>query len=210
MIRDLLTKYLNENKYDKIIAHLPREILEFTKDILGKPDITCIDEPTSDKSLDKLLQTLKKNVSKYDQVKFSDRAKDDIEGFASYQFGKKIAEKLLKGCTIRGKYPNQKIMHNDTQVGMVVEERGLISLTLNGAERLVNLGKYWVEIYNDFTLKGSVFAPGIKDADDGIRIGDEVIILKEGKMCAVGVANMNGSEMKESSYGEAVKVRHIA
>jgi len=210
MIRDLLTNYLNANKYDTIIAHLPREILEFTEDILKKPDITCIDDPTSDKSLDKLLQTLKKNVNKYDKVKFSDRAKEDVKGFASYQFGKKIAEKLLKDCVIRGKYPNQKITHNDTQLGMVIEERGLISLTLNGAERLVDSGKYWVEIYDDFILKGSVFAPGIKDADDGIRINDEVIITKKGKLCAIGVAQMNGKEMKESLHGEAVKVRHIA
>ena len=131
-----------------------------------------------------------------------------MQGLASYQFGKKTAEQLLKNCKIRGKYPYQKIMQNSNQLGMLTEERGLISLTINGAEIIVKTKKYWVKIFDDFTLKGSVFAPGVKDADEGIRIGDEVIVIKNNKLCAVGVAQMNGEEMKESTHGEAVKVRH--
>jgi predicted RNA-binding protein (TIGR00451 family) len=53
-----------------------------------------------------------------------------------------------------------------------------------------------------------VFAPGVKNADESIRIGDEVIIMKNMMLCAVGVALMNGKEMVESSHGEAVKIRH--
>ena len=78
-----------------------------------------------------------------------------------------------------------------------------------GDGRITKSKKYWVEIYDNFKLKGSVLAPGVKDADDGIRVGDEVIVIKNYIFCAVGVAQMNGEEMKKSSYGEAVKVRHI-
>jgi len=209
MIRNLLAEFLKKNKYAKIISHLPKEIMEFTQDILEKPDVTCIDNPTSDKSLEELSKTLKKNVKNYEKVKPQKRAKEDILSLASYQFGNKIAEKLLKDCVIKGKYPYQKIMHDNTQLGMITEERGFISLTIDGAERIMTSGKYWVEIYDDFTLKGSVFAPGVKDADSNIRIGDEVIVIQKEKLCAVGVAQMNGEEMKESTYGEAVKVRHI-
>jgi len=41
-----------------------------------------------------------------------------------------------------------------------------------------------------------------------IRVGDEVIVIKNNKLCAVGVAQMNGDEIKKSLHGEAVKVRH--
>ncbi len=208
MIREMLKDYLKINKYDKIIVHLPTSITKFIEDILEKPYITCMDDPTSKESLDKLLTVLKKNVKNYDKVKPQERAKEDMKGFASYQFGKKIAEKLLKDCIIKGKYPYKKIMYKNTQLGMVTEERGLISLTINGAERVVKSKKYWVEIYDDFTLRGSVFAPGVKDVDDDIRIGDEAVVLKNNKLCAVGVAQMSGDEMKKSSHGEAVKVRH--
>jgi len=53
-----------------------------------------------------------------------------------------------------------------------------------------------------------VFAPGIIDADESIRINDEVVIMKNNNLCAVGVAQMNGNEMRESTNGEAVKIRH--
>ena len=208
MIRTLLTTYLKTNKYDKIISHLPKGIMDFVEDLLKNPEKTCIDRPTSDKSLEKLSKVLKKTVNDYDLVKPQTRLVNDMQGFASYQFGKKTAEQLLKDCSIGGRYPYQKIMHNNTQLGMVTKERGLISLTINGAKIIAKSKKYWVKIYDDFTLKGSVFAPGVKDADEGIRIGDEVVVIKNSKLCAVGVAQMNGDEMKESSHGEAVKVRH--
>ncbi len=208
MIRDLLVKYLDINKYELIIAHLPANIMQFIEDILENSYNTCIDNPTSKKSLDKLSSTLKKKVNLFDKIKSQKRLREDLQGFASYQFGRKTAEKLLKDCIIKGKYPYQKIMHNNTQLGMIIKERGLVSLTINGAERVAKSKEYWVEIYDDFTLKGSVFAPGVKDADKMIRVGDEVIVIKNNKLCAVGVAQMNGDEIKKSLHGEAVKVRH--
>ena len=65
-----------------------------------------------------------------------------------------------------------------------------------------------MDIFDDFEIIGSVFAPGVKDADENIRIGDEVVVTKKGRVCGVGVAQMNGEEMKELTYGEAVKIRH--
>ena len=65
-----------------------------------------------------------------------------------------------------------------------------------------------MEIYNDFELKGSVFSPGVKNADEKIRIGDEVIVLQNDELKGVGVAMMNGEEMIDSTYGMAVNVRH--
>ncbi len=147
-------------------------------------------------------------TSRYDVVKSSKRVYENMKALASYQFGRKIAEKLLKNCKIKGRYPYQKIIDDNKQLGMVTKERGLISLTMEGARKIANSGKYWVEIHDDFTLKGSVFAPGIKDADESIRIGDEVIVLKNNKTCGVGVAQMNGNEMRETKRGEAVKIRH--
>ena len=75
---------------------------------------------------------------------------------------------------------------------------------------LVSSKKYWVEIFDDFKLKGSLFAPGVKESDENIRVGDEVIVLQKGKLQGVGVAMMNGEEMKELSHGEAIKIRHKA
>jgi len=144
----------------------------------------------------------------FPKVSRSQRNLENITKLAGYQFGNDIAKQLLKSCTIQGKYPYQKIKRNSTQLGMITEERGYISLTLEGAKQLVKTGAYWVNIFDDFTLKGSVFAPGVKDADASIRIGDEVVVLQNSTLCAVGVAVMNGEEMKNLKQGEAVKIRH--
>jgi len=210
MIRELLQKYLKINIYDKVIVHLPKAIREFTEDIFKHAVFTCIDHsPTSKKSLDNLSNVLKEESDTYTKIMFSNRKKENVKSLASYQFESKIAESLLKDCEIKGRYPNLRIMYKNKQLGMITQERGLISLTLDGGQIIAKSGKYWVEIYDDFTLKGYVFAPGIKNTDETIRIADEVVVLRNKKLCAVGVAIMNGREMKESLHGEAVKTRHI-
>jgi archaeosine synthase len=189
--------------------HLPKVMQEFIADLFTDPISTCIDSPTSEESLNQLSQVLQRKTQTLRWVQPARRILENIKSLACYQFGIPLAEHLLNHSTIRGKYPYLKIMDKDTQLGMITEERGLISLTLEGAERLDNAESYWVEIYDDFKLKGSVFAPGVKDADESIRIGDEVIIRQHGKLCGVGVTLMNGKEMKGLHHGEAVKLRHL-
>jgi len=208
MIRTILQLYLQKNAYDTMIMHIPRAMQQFVADLLKNPVSTCIDSPTSAESLDELSNVLQKTTCMHKRVEPSQRAYESIKALACYQMSKPLAERLLKDCTIRGKYPYQKIMQKNTQLGIVTEERGLISLTMEGGERLAEADQYWVEIFDDFTLKGSVFAPGVKNADESIRIGDEVLIRKNKKLCGVGVALMNGKEMVESRHGEAVKMRH--
>jgi archaeosine synthase len=53
-----------------------------------------------------------------------------------------------------------------------------------------------------------LLAPGVVDADEQIRPGDEVIIVGE-KAFGVGRARMSGWEMRESQRGVAVEIRHI-
>ena len=57
-------------------------------------------------------------------------------------------------------------------------------------------------------MKGNLFAIGVMKADPSIRIGDEAIIMLNGKVKAVGVAMMSGREMMELNRGIAVRVRH--
>jgi archaeosine synthase len=208
MIRTLLQKYLQKNTYDATVMHIPPGMQTFVSDLLKNPQITCIDSPTSAESLTALSNVLQELTMRYDRVKSQRRVYENITSLACYQFGPVLAKLLMKDCTIRGKYPFQKIMDGTMQLGMLTEERGLLSLTMDGANRLGETEHYWVEISDDFTLKGSVFAPGIDDADESIRIGDEVLVKKKDQLCGVGVALMNGKEMTESMHGEAVKIRH--
>ncbi len=90
---------------------------------------------------------------------------------------------------------------------MLTPDRGMISLTLEGGEALMGKGIGQIEI-GDFELKGNLFAVGIISADESIRPGDEVIMIHNGRLEGVGVANMSGTEMSDAKRGEAVRVRH--
>lgn len=208
MIRTILQKYLQKNTYESILIHLTPSMQVFVNDIFKDPSITCSDAPTSAESLSALSEELQRTTQQFPRIKPQQRFYENVNSLASYQFGPALAKVLLQNATITGKYPYQKIMDRKTQLGMITEERGYISLTMAGAERLRDTDHYWVEIHDDFILKGSVFAPGIKQADPLIRIGDEVLVKKNNMLCGVGVALMNGAEMTQATQGESIKIRH--
>ena len=209
LIKTLLIDYLSKNRYDKIIVHLPKEITCFLKDVIKNPLITCVDNPVSDESLEKLKITLQESILGFEKIDRYERIKHNLESVACYQFGKNIGKKLLKNTKIYGKYPVLKIMENNNQIGVLTKDHGFISLTFAGAKKIESFKKYWVEIADDFIPKGSILAPGILNSDENIRIGDEVLIFRNKKLVGVGTAVMNGANMKKSGYGEAVKIRHV-
>ncbi|MCD6188629.1 MAG: RNA-binding protein [Thermococcus sp.] len=73
----------------------------------------------------------------------------------------------------------------------VVVDQGAVPYILNGAD---------------------VMAPGIVDADEGIKEGDFVFVVEEeyGRPLAIGIALMDGKTMKEKTKGKAVKIIHHA
>ncbi len=208
MIRTMIKQYLEKNTYDHCIIHLPENVQEFIVDLFPSYTITCCDTPTSAESLNKLKTTLKQKISSYKQLSVQQRTWENVFSMASYQFGSQLAKNLLDPCTIRGKHPYYKLITKKTQLGMITSPREMISLTLNGAKLFTVDSKYTVTIANDFNLIGSVFAPGVIDADETIRIGDEVVVVQKKSIIGVGVAQMNGAQMKQLTRGEAVKIRH--
>ncbi len=210
MITTLMRSYLKKNQYTHIIVHLPDPLKTIIKKIIPSARLTCSDNhTTSTESLSNLSQELKDICDNKKNVKKSTRIWEHVSTIASFQFGEASAKKLCKNTTVHGRYPYYKIMNNNAQqLGMISSPTGMISLTLQGGERIFQSKQYYVTLYNDFDLKGSVFAPGVKNADDRIRRGDEVFITQDSRVCGVGRAVMTGEEMMERTSGEAIKVRH--
>jgi archaeosine synthase len=205
LVNNALQSFLKNNEYDVIISHLPNNMAEF----LEIEAISTGSRPpvTSSESIQQLSDTIRDATASYPRIDLSQRLLENFICVLSYQFGKQAAYMLAKDCVIKGRPPFYKLFYRDYQLGMITPERGLVSLTLQGATRLAELHTYWVEI-DDFFPHGSVFAVGVKDADEGIRIGDEVVVVSDGDVRAVGTALMNSAEMIESNRGEAIKIRH--
>ncbi len=204
MIINQLKSLLDKGTYKKIISHLPPD-MEFVNEEIECIDTTHGQHPTSSKAINELNDTLKEILG-IKNKKIQRYLNENIASFCRFQFGEG-GEDLLDGANIKGKYPWYKIISDETQRGMLVPERGLISLTLEGAEIIKEKEINQVMI-DDFRPKGSIFAVGIKDADKTIIPGEETVVIHEDELRGVGPAVMSGDEMVEAERGEAIKLRH--
>jgi len=205
LILEQLNHVIDKGSYEHVISHLPPD-MGFVKQ-----NVDCIDTVSQVYHLDKdALDRLRDEINSLDEGNDMSVKRflwQNIRSLAIFQFGVKAGKELLKDSYIKGRYPEYRIMEDGTQLGMLVSERGLISLTIEGAEKILETGEYQAEI-DDFRPKGSVFAVGVKDADEKIHPEDEVILVHDGELRGVGPASMSGVEMMDAERGEAVRVRH--
>ena len=209
MIRKMVGDLIAQG-YDKVICHLGEdyELVEG----LAEMECTVVGDPTSPKSLENLDKALRAAAKGMETVDYLVDRNNLARGLLEFQFGRDIADLLMDGDTYAiGKFPYWKFIREvdgkKIQMGMMTPERGMVSLTLEGAEVLAKVGYATVEIM-DFELKGNLFAVGVVRADPRIRIGDEAVIVCNGEVRGVGVAEMCGREMTDLKRGIAVKVRH--
>ncbi|AMK14175.1 archaeosine tRNA-ribosyltransferase type 2 [methanogenic archaeon mixed culture ISO4-G1] len=210
MIRRMVGDIIAQG-WDSVICHLGEdyELVE------GLADMTCtvVGDSTSPASLQNLDKALREATKGMEPVDYMIDRNAQMFNMLSFQFGRRWAELLMDENTYAiGKFPYYKLFredadHKKTQLGMFTPERGGVSLTLEGAQILVDGGYPAIEIM-DFEMKGNLFAVGVVKADPSIHVGDEAIAVCNGRVRAVGVAAMCGREMTDLKRGIAVKTRH--
>ncbi|MGM0591377.1 MAG: archaeosine synthase subunit alpha [Halobacteriota archaeon] len=207
----VLRRYLERNEYSRVIAHVPdegyRDICERVESALGLDfEYTVVDHPTTTESLANLMSTLD------GELKYSKREREHntVRALADYQFGPDAGDALFDDVRTTARYPKLQVRDADgEQLATMVPQYGVLSFTLAGARRWVDSDAPTKRVDIDgFVPHGSVLAPGVVDASEDIRVGDEVVV--EGpKAFAVGRAEMSGQEMVESTRGIAVEIRHV-
>jgi len=204
MIRIAVSKLL-EFEYDHVISHLG----DTTELIRGLTDLTetCVGDPTSPASLRNLEDAIADAAAGMDKCGYHQDRQNSMRSVLRFQFGKEAADILMENTDVIGKSPYWKMHSGKKQIGMLTPERGMVSLTTDGAERLAKARINVIEM-NDFELKGNLFAVGVLKADHSLRIGDEAVVTVNRELRAVGVATMPGEEMERLSRGIAVKIRH--
>jgi 7-cyano-7-deazaguanine tRNA-ribosyltransferase len=142
-----------------------------------------------------------------------------IRGIADYQFGPGSGAALFPGDIKIERSRNtgkiRLITLNDTLLASLRPNDGLFTLTIAGAERLVSGAEVrdsMVTVLDDmaeYISKGrNVMAKHVVEAGDGVRPGDEVIVLDSKKrVLAVGRALLNCEEMLAFGIGVAVRTR---
>ena len=195
-----LDAYLEKNRYARIVAHLEGELEQIVKD--HGIDAVFTGGGTNDDALSHLSDAVSETCQ--GAARLEDMRLGRYRAVADYYFGSGAGDLLLAGkMKIRGR----EIQNEKGRPVAMITPNGTIALSSDGARRLEPLGKYIVTI-GDFLPKGSLLAPGVVDADEQIRPGDEVIIRGE-KAFGVGRAKMSGWEMIKSTRGVAVDLKQI-
>ena len=175
----VLEAYLEDADYPEIIAHVPgegyRDICERVADSLGREfTYTVRDHPTTADSLGNLAAELEG----WDTYRKSTRERRTVQAVADYQFGAGAGYELFDDVSTQGRYPQLRADDPDgEQLAALAQQYGVLSLTIAGARRWVesSVPTKTVEI-EPFVPHGSVLAPGIVDASDDIRVGDDVVV----------------------------------
>jgi archaeosine synthase len=191
--------------FERVISHLGAES-EFVQEVAPQAVDTSAGSTTSRDALRRLQEELGDACSNFPTLSRSADRTESLSSVARFQFGPG-GDALTAGCQVVGNYPYSKIMEGRVQMGMLTPERGMISLTMEGASRLLPARMNWVEM-EDFDLGGNLFAVGVKGADPILRVGDEAMVIRNGELEGVGIAAMCGEEMVASKRGEAVRIRH--
>ncbi|QSW97902.1 archaeosine synthase subunit alpha [Haloterrigena alkaliphila] len=212
-VSEVLRRYLERNDYPEIIAHVPdegyRDIVSRVEEALDLDITYTVPEgghPTDDESLSNLGTALD------GELKYSKREREHntVRAIADYLLGDGAGDDLFEDIQTTSRYPKIQVRDSEeTQLATMVPQYGTLSFTLEGARRWVESDAPAKRVEIDgFVPHGSVLAPGVVDADDEIRVGDEVVV--EGPSAfAIGRAEMFGREMCESSRGIACEIRHV-
>jgi len=211
MIQDGLDHLLSVGNYSAVVSYIGG--MPFIDELVKRHQLSQVLKPEDPRKKDELKALTSTLNEMFDAIKTpaegnaAIRRAKDLGAFARFQFGPG-AEVLVDRAAFNGGH--LKLYKGGRHTGTMIEERGLISLTLEGGEILKGLGRYIVEI-EDFEPTGTIFAVGIKGATDDIRPGDDVVVLRKGALAGVGVAEMGGPEMAEKRAGRrgaAVDLRH--
>ena len=206
----VLKQYIDRTDYPRVIAHVPKEgyrdICERVTSQVDVPfEFTVEDHPTTDESLGELNAALAGEP----KIWVEEREKATLRSVADYFIGDGAGDELFDDLTVQGRYPKLQALDGDgEQLAALVPQYGTLSFTLAGARKWVDSDAPTKRVEIDaFVPEGSVLAPGVVNADDDIRVGDEVVV--EGpKAFAIGRAAMPGPAMADATRGMAVDVRH--
>jgi len=195
-----LEAYLKRNRYSRVVAHLEGELEETVRE--SGLDAVYTGGGTGSAALERLGQAVAEACR--EAVRLPDLRLLKYRAHADFYFGAGAGDALLQGkIVVRGR----EIQDEAKKPLASWTINGNVALSMHGAKRLERLGRYIVRI-GDFLPRGSLLAPGVVEADEQIRPGDEVIVVGE-KAFGVGRARMSGWEMVASKRGVAVDLRHI-
>ncbi|MGA3022074.1 MAG: DUF5591 domain-containing protein [Thermoplasmata archaeon] len=214
-VRTALAHLRASGKYRSVIVHLdPQEYSFLAADVPPSESVrwTLTDERTTTaEAVASLRSAVERALAGETPVPGGPLSvvREELEALASVQFGPDAARRLFAPpVRLSGRPWFQRVTDGRQDLATWREERGLFHLTVAGARRLWPDPPLAVDVDPGVALEGDLFVPGVRRADERIRAGDAVILVRDGRLAAVGEAALPGRLMTELVRGLAVHVRH--
>ncbi len=218
-VREALGHLQRSGSYEHTVVHLPREEYRWLEDLLPPEKVPWTVEggsTTSGASLAHLASAL--HAAHASGVRGPPggplaRVREELRSIAQFQFGAPMADRLFEdGVRLMGR-PWFQHLFSPAKEDLATwrEEVGLWRLTVPGARKVLAEARgSRVQVRPGVELRGDLFAPGVLEADPELRIGDDVILVRNGEVLGVGEARVPGPWMGRLPRGLVVKVRHRA
>ena len=214
-VRDALDHLRSVGSYRTIVVHLdPREYSFLRESLAPSESVVWTlsdDRTTTHEAVAALRSAVGQALATERPVPGGPLAvvREELESIARVQFGPAAAQRLFAPAVrLSGRPWFQRVTDGHSDLATWREERGLFHLTVAGARRLFPDPPLAVEVHEGVPLEGDLFVPGVRSADERIRVGDSVVLVRDGQLAAVGEAELPGPLMTELTRGLAVHVRH--
>jgi archaeosine synthase len=214
-VRASLTHLRGSGNYHVVIVHLdPQEYSFLAEEIPSSETVRWTltdDRTTTAEAVAALRSAAREALASESPVPGGPLAvvREELEAVAAVQFGRAAAQRLFAPpVRLSGRPWFQRVTDGRNDLATWREERGLFQLTVAGARRLMPDPPLAVDVDPGVSLEGDLFVPGVRRADERIRVGDAVVLVQDGRLAAVGEAALPGRLMTELSRGLAVRVRH--
>ncbi len=214
-VRAGLAHLRSGGNYRSVVVHLDPQEYSFLASVLPPSETVTWtlgdDRTTTNEAIDALRSALARALEGETPVAGGPLAvvREELEAVAAVQFGADAARRLFAPpVRLSGRPWFQRVTDGENDLATWREERGLFHLTVAGARRLWPGPPLAVEVSPGVPLTGDLFVPGVRHADEQIRIGDSVVLVQDGHLAGVGEAALPGRLMSDLGHGLAVHVRH--
>ncbi len=176
-------------------------------------EIFLIDEVESSliskESLYKFRHLISENLD-IEPISKGNKLLEFLRTVADFQFGRDIGKVLI---------PEKSKLQGHKELGIRIQisgkhlmtfrsTTGLLTLSIEAAKRIFGLTNNVVRFDGEIINGTTIFANAIKEADQEIRINDEVIVVNgDNEIIATGVAYLPGKLLMDMPRGLGVKIR---
>ena len=202
IIRSMLNRLVERVGYSTIVNHSGIDLLLTDRLVI---DTTMGGRAGSSESLERLQHAISSSFSEDGgEIDFSVR-QEKMKSISRFQFG---SDEWLDNCEIRGRPPIFTITKDGVQMAKWDPRRGRFLLSKSSLEtmRRLKLLKS-VEIHPGLDWVGDIFPSMIAHHDRSILVGDEILVIQEGKLLGSARSVAPGWEWPLGP-GKLAKSRH--